>query len=293
MTARLGLMARFWNCADLAAEWVKAHVWNVDVAILMDCGSSDGTPAVVEKALADVPPNVTVEFYHLPPTAPMRSGLWCNMLLQRLKHHNVHVVLALDHDEFVEPEFWFLLPLLLGQPKVTYWEFPRANFQFSRMVYSLAPGDRRFRERILFRLDRRHFYVDDPNEPHHLERVPLGGPERPSGGARLPAPIRERCGRSLGLVLKHFNQRNLDRSRLWRERLKVEAGEDRPNLTRSPDKLLAELAERNELGTWIDYTAWLDENLDRGWGKPLDILTPIERESIVAALAEHFTAGRR
>ena len=279
---RLGLMARFWNAADLVAEWVDANLIpqvDRDLVLLMDCGSSDGTwDALATESNEHAFPLP----FRLPPSAPMLSGLWCDMLLQEAKRRGATLLLALDHDEFLEPEFASLLPLLLSQPRATYWEFPRANHQFSRSEYSTASGDVRFRERILFRVNPSHYYPR--NAVHHLERVPLGGPERHRGGPSLPPPNAELRGETYGLVLRHFSQRDAKRSRLWYERLRSGAGEDRPTIAANPEQTRRRLVAEGHLKTWRSYTDWLhDPSLDRGWGTS-DRLAPGICQAIEQAL---------
>lgn len=290
---KVGLIARFWNAVDLVGPWLEAHVPHVDCTVLMDCGSSDGTFARLQAA-AQVygSPLGWVEVYGLPPTAPMRSALWMNMLLERLRQLEVDVVLALDHDEFLEPEFWTLLPLLLAQEQATWWELPRANFQFSDTYYSRASGDCHFRERVMFRLQPGHYYPDvDARAPggvscHHLERVPVGGVERPAGDARTPPPDPAYAGRTLGLVLQHHSQRSPSRSAAWQARLADGAAEAHPGLTVAPEEVWAALRAQGRLGEWESYTQWVWEATDRGWGIVADHLTPAERAQVRALLQE-------
>lgn len=243
----VAVIARFWNAQDLVWEWFEAVKPWADHVYILDAGSTDGTWGALQDAAETMFLNFPGGIYRLPPGAPMRSGLWLEMLLRQLDAVKPDLFVDLDHDEFVEPEIVNFIPEMVADTEHDCWALPRRNFVYSRTHYSAARNVITVKGERVFMRWFPGLHYPQPAAPtgrkgeqgiHHVERVPLGHP-----AAKLIDPARLWKGavpnwdriRTLPIWLLHYSLRDPARSAQWADRLKDQTGEDWPNLRAAPE----------------------------------------------------------
>jgi len=247
---KVAVICRFWNGEDLVGDWLAAiEPWAVNV-FLLDAGSSDDTWRSLQEMTELHWLNFPGGLYRLPPSAPMLSGFYTNLLLRMLDDAQPELVVHLDQDEFLEPEIVDWFPRMVADPEHDAWSIVRRNFVFGRERYETTAKVMRFREHFCYRWapGLRHPSPLPNGKPrqqgiHHLERIPLGHPARedtePDGANGYVPQLNARLGAlpNAGPWMLHYNFRNEARNRLHYNRLRSQAHEDRPNLLATRETL--------------------------------------------------------